>query len=81
MGVVTDPEDPSVYLLFGLYDVSIPYHNKTGAGRGGYAWQRLLKKPLKDDLATHQMLAERFSLWIRQGRANLIKRWNRLLEG
>ncbi len=81
MGVVTDPEDSNICLLFGLYDVSIPYHNKTGAGRGGYAWQRLLKRPLQDDLATHLMIAERFALWKKHGRTNLIKMYNRMLEG
>ncbi len=81
MGVVTDPEDTNTCLLFGLYPVTIPYHHNDGAGHGGYAWQRLERRPLQDDPVTHQMLAERFSLWIRQGRANLIKMWNRLLEG
>ena len=81
MGVLTDPKDANVCLLFGLYDVSIPYHTKTGAGSGGYAWQCLVKRPLRDDQETHQMLAERFALWNKQGRINLIRMWNRLLEG
>ncbi|MBA7518614.1 hypothetical protein ES705_10686 [subsurface metagenome] len=62
MGVVTDPEDESMCLLFGLYPVTIPYHHTGYAGCGGYAWQRLARRPLQDDPVTHQMLAERFSL-------------------
>lgn len=81
MGVVTDPGDESMCLLFGLHPVTIPYHHTVYAGSGGYAWQCLARRPLKDDPVTHQMLAEKFSLWKKQGRANLIKMLNRLLEG
>ena len=81
MGAITDPDDQEVCLLFGYYPVTIPYHHYSGAGRGGYAWQCLLKKPLQDDLVTHHMLAERFALWQRQGRTDLIRMYNRMLEG
>jgi len=80
MGVVTAPADSKTSLLFGYYPVRIARHD-VGAGQGGYAWQRLARIPLKDDQETHQMLAERFALWSKQGRVNLIKCWNKYLKG
>ena len=81
MGVITDPDNENMCMLFGIYPVTLPFHHYAGPGRGGYAWQRLAKEPLKDDLLTNNWLTERFALGSKQGRINLIKMYNQLLDG
>ncbi len=81
MGVITDPDDETMCMLFGFYPVTLPNHQYAGPGRGGYAWQCLAKAPLKDDQLTHNWLTERFALRNKQGRLNMIKMYNLFLEG
>ncbi len=80
MGVITDSDNKDMCMLFGFYNVYVPRHVYSGPGRGGYAWQRLVKEPLKNDEITYYMLSEKFALWSKQGRGNLIKFYNRLVE-
>ena len=80
IGIVKDPKNSHRCIIMGTYPVRAPYCAHVPVGSGGYMWQYLERVPLRDDRATHQMLAERFALWDQNDRLKLLSRWNGQFE-
>lgn len=80
IGIANDPKHSQRCIIMATYPVRAPYCEYVPVGGGGYMWQYLERVPLRDDRATHQMLAERFALWDQKDRLVLLRKWNGQFE-
>ena len=80
IGIANDPKHSNRCIIMATYPVRAPYCEHVPVGGGGYMWQYLERAPLRDDRATHQMLAERFALWDQKDRIKLLRSFNGQFE-
>ena len=80
IGIANDPKHSHRCIIMATYPVRVPYCEHVPVGRGGYMWQCLERVPLRDNKATHRMLAERFALWDQEDRLILLRKWNGQFE-